>query len=336
MAGSKAHERVSGKRGAPTFLISAVAAAPLLASVPAAAQWFGEGLVAPRAVARIVMQEGYSGFSPPRLAGDVYIVHAVDVDGARVRLVIDAHDGRILRPVRSVEQFAPPRRLRPQDEASAEVEYEIEREDAGRFGTRRMEREALVPPRSIGREPSDALPREAGLDLDREPAASREPPAVRQEPAPKRKTVRVEQPARQAATPAKPARSREANRPAPAVTPPAPAPVVDAPKPQPAATPATTAAAPAPAVLSESAPATPAAPAPAIEAAKPEPNRPAEASGAKAAEPPEAKPAAEKAKAPQPAATASASGGPVRVIEGVTPVPAPAKGASNEPNSAIQ
>jgi hypothetical protein len=321
------------KRGVSKSLIAAAAAAPLLMAAPASAQWFGDPVMPPRAIGRIVMQQGYSGFSPPRLAGDVYIVNAIDQDGARVRLVIDAYDGRILRPVRSVEELAPPRRARPRDDAAwPEADDDIER-DGGRFGTRRPAREALVPPRSIGREPLEPLPRQARIDLDREPSEApslgreqRPTAAVRKEPAPERPTARVEQPARQAATPAKPSRPREAARPAPAVTPAVPVPI-EPPKPEPAAKPTTTAAAPAPAAPKETGSTTPAAPAPAIEPAKAEASRPREA-----AAPPQP--------APQPAATASASGAPVRVIGGVTPVlpqsSASPQKPSSEPNTTVQ
>ena len=308
------------------MLIAVAAAAPLLASAPASAQWFGDAVMPPQAIARIVMRNGFSGFSPPRLAGDVYIVHAIDEDGARVRLVIDAHDGRILRPVRSVEEFAPPRRLRPRDEAaSPEIEYEDEREYMGRFGTTRPGREALVPPRSTGREPLEALPREAEIDVDREPFGApsvsheeRPAPAVRNESAPKRRSVRVEPPAPAAGPPTKPDRPRGVVRQAPAVTPATPEPVVEAPKLNPTANATTTAAVPAPAVPKETRPATPAAPAPAIETAKPDASRPPEAS----------QPRQTSAASP-PAETASASRAPVRVIEGVTPI-LPQNSASTE------
>ena len=90
------------------LLIAALVAAPLMAP-PALAQWLGDSPMPPQMVARILMRQGFTGFSPPRLAGDVYIVHAVTEDGERGRVVIDAFDGRMLRPASAVEEFAPGR-----------------------------------------------------------------------------------------------------------------------------------------------------------------------------------------------------------------------------------
>jgi hypothetical protein len=332
------------KRGASRVLISTIIVVPLLAA-PASAQWFYEGIIPPHAIGRIVMRHGYSGFSPPRLAGDVYIVHAVDVDGARVRLVIDAHDGRILRPVRAVERLAPPRRVervRPR-----EYEVEIEREYVRRPRSWGPTREALLPPQPIPEDEPivDLRSREAEVDPRRGERAPA--PSGVDKPVPKSRAARAEQPAREPSASGSRTKQREAARPAPAVTPAAPAPVVEAPKPAPAADakPAATAAAPAPAAPKETAPA---APSPVVEAPKPE--QPAEAKPAVTAAAPApaapvetapstpaapaptiepAKPEAAKPEASQSAAAQSQSAAVtpstprtnVRVIQGVIPVP---------------
>jgi hypothetical protein len=309
------HQRA--KQRAWRVLVAAVAAAPLLASAPAAAQWsqwFGDGVMPPRAIGRIVMREGFSGFSPPRLAGDVYIVHAIDEDGERVRLVIDAYDGRILRPVRRVERLAPSRpleRVRPRDE-----DDDIEREDIE--PRRPSERDAFLPPRPV--------PRVSPLDDPFSREARIETPSIRPEPQPapsakrpdaNRRASRLEPPARESAPPTSRAKQRDAVRPNAGTTPAAPPPVVGAPKPDQAgeAQPSITAAVPTPAAPKEMAPASPAAPAA-------EPARRPDARPASAEQPPAPPPAraAHMQPAAQPAATASASGGPVRVIEGVTPI----------------
>jgi hypothetical protein len=305
--------------GAWTCLV-AVAAAPLLMPTSALAQWFGDGIMPPQAIGRIVMRQGFSEFSPPRLAGDVYIVHAVDEDGARVRLVIDAYNGRILRPLRAVERVAPSRpleRMRPQDdEDGIEREYIAPRRPPNVERDTDWEREALVPPRSIprGSPPDRSFPREARIDP---PTMTPEPQArPAKKPAPNRRTSRVEQPAREIGAPAgrKPHETRRSN---PATVPAAPAPVVEAPKPGPAADTgsAPSAAVTPPAAPNEAAAVTPSAPRAAIEPAKPPETATVEASQETNLAPP-----AQVQPAPQPAPTASASGAPVRVIEGVTPI----------------
>ena len=152
MAGNTADRRAPTRR-IKRFLVAAAAAAPLLAAAPLSAQWFGDPVVPPKAIARILMDRGYSGFSPPRLVGDVYIVQAIDEDGARVRVVLDAYDGRILRPVRGEEFARPAPRVRPRDERflpdfDDDDDDNEERETRSRFRPH-YDREALLPPRSI-------------------------------------------------------------------------------------------------------------------------------------------------------------------------------------------
>src|SRR5688500_4581742 len=80
------------------MVMAGFVAASLLAPAPVAAQLFAEDPMPPGAAARIAARHGFTGLSAPRLAGDVYVLQAVDEDGARVRLVIDAYSGRLLRP----------------------------------------------------------------------------------------------------------------------------------------------------------------------------------------------------------------------------------------------
>ena len=322
------------------------AAAPLLGAMPAAAQWFGEEPMPPQAIARIAARHGFTGFAPPRLAGDVYIVNAVTADGARVRLVIDAFNGRILRPLGAAQELTPPRsvgRLRPWDYTPDE-DFEDEPRRPERFRGPR-DSEDLLPPRPIGRPPAfgERASRERDIDADREyiepyrlPGAERplrsEPP-LRMEPSPERRSARVGEPAREPNLVA-PARPRGPNR---AGSPPAatPAPAVEAPEPQPEAKPAATAAVPTPAVQ----PSDP--PAPAAPASAPPGPAPGASGSDSQAKPQPAAPRAPPAAA-APAATASTSPpSKVRVIEGVTPVlpqsTAPAdKGSMSEPSTLAQ
>jgi hypothetical protein len=353
MAGFKTDRRRAALSGARQVLLASVVAAPLLGATPALAQWFSDPPLPPQTIARIVARHGFTGFSPPRLAGDVYILQAIGEDGARVRLVVDAYSGRILRPLGAAAEAAPPRpvhRLRPWDYAPVpededDDDEDEEREPSDRFRGPRLGREDLVPPRPIGRAPSPDLPlsREAEIDLDREPVPPFRSPSVEREqrPAsplrtePARKAARIEAPARQGAGPTAPARPRPADRATPA-SPAAPAPVVETPQPPEVKTdakPAATAAVPAPGLAKEEAPPpAPAAPARTQEAAKPDGSGQAPVSAPKQA-------ADAQATSGQPPATASASPAPtVRVIEGVTLIqpqsPAPAdKGPWRDPDT---
>lgn len=370
MAGCR-NDRRSNKRGAKRGLwqglLVAIAAAPLLGPAPALAQWFSDPPLPPQAVVRIVAQHGFTDFSPPRLSGDVYIVHAVDDDGARVRLVIDAHDGRILRPARAVRDIPSERpigRIRPRDYASPpEADFE-EGESVERLRPPGFD-EDLVPPRSVGRlrqrgyaspefdneleeesverfrmsRPSreELLPprsgrgRAPGDGFSRETEYEREPVEPFRAPEVSRAlTPTVREPAPRVEPPAR--EPAAATRPRGAdrsgASPAAPAPVVEKKADQPAGAKATTTAAvPAPPVPKETVPATPAAPL--SRPAKPEAQIPT----------PAAKPAKAGTPAAQPAATASAAPK-VRVIEGVTPIqphkPAADAGSSSEPQTVAQ
>ena len=313
-------------------------AAPLLAPAPVAAQLFAEDTMPPGAAARIAARHGFTMLSMPRLAGDVYIVQAIDEDGARVRLVIDAYSGRLLRPRGASVELAPPRpgrRLRPWDYTPDDEEAE-ERAPVERFGDRRWSRETLVPPRPIGRErpPEPPLSREAEIDLDREPAQSFRPPPVERE---RRPSETRSEPTRRAAAPAQAVRPRETDRASPS----APTPVVETPAP-PAASeagkkPDATAALPTPNDEPASAASAPRAAA----EERPDKARPAQAPAARQPPAPAKQPPAQQtaAQADTPNTT-SGTPGKVRVIGGVAPV-VPQKsgaeeGATSEPSKIAQ
>ena len=333
------------------ILMAGFVAAPLLAPAPVAAQLFAEDPMPPGAAARIAARHGFTGLSMPRLAGDVYIVQAIDEDGARVRLVIDAYSGRLLRPRGASVELAPPRpgrRLRPWDYTPDDEEAE-ERAPVERFGDRRWSRDALVPPRPIGRERPPELPlsREAEIDLDREPAQSFRPPPVERERRPNearseptRRAARIDPSAPEAAAPAQAARPRGTDRASPS----APASVVETPAPpaaseagkNPDGKPDATAALPTP--NDEPAPAS--APRAAAEE-RPEKARPAQAPAARQ-QPAPAKqlPAQQTAAQADTPNTATGAPGKVRVIGGVAPV-VPQKsgteeGATSEPSKIAQ
>jgi hypothetical protein len=347
MAGFRDGHRGWTGRGARQILTAAIVAAPLLAAAPAVAQWFADDPMPPGAAARIAARHGFTGLSAPRLAGDVYIVQAIDEDGARVRLVIDAYSGRLLRPRGASVEFAPPRpgrRLRPWDYTPDDEEDE-EPAPVERFGDRRWSRETLVPPRPIGRERPPELPlsREAEIDLDREPAQSFRPAPVERERRPSearseptRRAARIDPSAPEATAPAQAARPRGTSRALPS----APAPAVETPAP-PAASeagkkPDATAALPTP--NEEPAPAS--APRAAAEERpdKPSPTQaPAVRQQPAPAKQPPAQRTATQAETPN---TATGAPGKVRVIGGVAPVvpqkPGSEEGATSEPSKIAQ
>src|SRR3712207_2720612 len=140
MAGFRNDRRHWALSGARQVLLAGMMMAPLLGATPAFAQWFSDPPLPPQTIARIVARHGFTGFSPPRLAGDVYIVQAIGEDGARVRLVVDAYSGRILRPLGAAAEAAPRgpvRRLRPWDYAPVpedeDDDEDEEREPSDRF-----------------------------------------------------------------------------------------------------------------------------------------------------------------------------------------------------------
>jgi hypothetical protein len=57
---------------------------------------YGDELMPPQAVVRMVERRGFAVEGPLRRRGDVYIVHAVDGRGDLTRLMVDAFDGAIV------------------------------------------------------------------------------------------------------------------------------------------------------------------------------------------------------------------------------------------------
>lgn len=109
--------RARGRRG-PLALIAFASA--LLAGSPASAQWWGldfieqvirpmpprppgllppppERVVPPGDVVRFMASRGFQRISRPALRDGLYLIDGIDRAGDRVRFVIDARDGRVLR-----------------------------------------------------------------------------------------------------------------------------------------------------------------------------------------------------------------------------------------------
>src|SRR5690348_12036809 len=104
MINSKAQERRKDRRRGGRLsqaVITSTLARTLLSTTPAAAQWFGlfggDDPLPPPRISRMLARQGFQDLSRPRFAGDVYIVHAISPMGTRVRLVVDAFDGTIVR-----------------------------------------------------------------------------------------------------------------------------------------------------------------------------------------------------------------------------------------------
>lgn len=278
--------------GLPRAIIAAAVGAALLFAIPATAQILPYGQedepLPPPTISRMLLRRGYEPVGRPRFQGDVYMVQALSPSGARVRLMVDAYNGSIIRSTRLDDDLGP---VRPRGREYLDREVDLDLLDD-------------VPPRASRPQPQFE---DETLRTERARPHPGDGPARAQRPQaePERKAARNEPPGR---APEGAAPSRRGTQPAaPAAAPAAPGPVVDKPKQeQPAAPkPAATAAAPAPAPKQDAPAATPPAPPPA-EAAKPEP---AKAAPAKTAE----KSGEEKP------ATAGPSQ-PVRVIEGVTPI----------------
>lgn len=244
-----------------------------------------EGLVAPQRVMRWVARQGYPEVTRPRLVGRVYLVDGIAADGSRVRFVINALDGEVIesRPVRSALE-ARPFEARPLEARPLEARP-FEARPFDDFGRDRSD--PLDPPRQRDTLPVEPQPAKPTTPLPSAPLSSAPLPSTRPARPKPEAGPRVKPPP---AVQAKPSSEEKPSAPAP--TPP---------------TPSAAEAKPATAAPAQSAPAgppaapasTPAAPAPAVE------TKPQQAAG-------DAKPET-TAKAPGPH-------GPVRVIEGVTPV----------------
>jgi hypothetical protein len=119
---------------------------------PAAAQFFYQpfsyrwhvepDILTPREIAGVVREAGFSRLSRPEYRGDVYVVDATDVDRSRVRLIVDAYNGHILRTI----ALARPERPRPPRDVPPGV---IELPPRQQEPRRQEPREAARPPRDL-------------------------------------------------------------------------------------------------------------------------------------------------------------------------------------------
>ena len=279
-------------RGLPRAMIAAAVGVMLLFANPATAQILPYGQedepLPPPTISRMLLRRGYEPLGRPRFQGDVYMVQALSPSGARVRLMVDAYNGSIIRSMRIDEDLGP---VLPRGRDYPDREVDLDQLDD-------------VPPRASRPQPQfeDETLRSGRL----QPQPGNEPPRA-QRPQPERKAARSET---QGRAPVAPAPSRRSAQPAaPATTPAAPAPVVEKPKEDPPVhdKPAATAAAPAPSPKEDMPAAAAPAPAPLpVEAARPAPAKP------------EAARTAEKTVEDKPATAGPSQA--VRVIEGVTPI----------------
>ena len=58
---------------------------------------YSQNVVSPRSIVRYLQRHGYSYISNPALAGRLYQVKAINPDGRKVKLYIDAYSGRIVK-----------------------------------------------------------------------------------------------------------------------------------------------------------------------------------------------------------------------------------------------
>ena len=58
---------------------------------------YGYGVLPPYEIVRYLHQSGFSYISPPALAGRFYQVKALDPNGRKVKLYVDAYSGRIAK-----------------------------------------------------------------------------------------------------------------------------------------------------------------------------------------------------------------------------------------------
>ena len=108
-SGDEAPDRTSRRPVRHALAVLAAAAITvLLGSVPAFAQYPAALPLPPHAIGDMLMRQGFTAFSPPRLRGDVFILEAVTARGARVRLTIDAYNGDIIDSGRLSPPGAPP------------------------------------------------------------------------------------------------------------------------------------------------------------------------------------------------------------------------------------
>lgn len=138
-------------------LLAAVAALTLASGVALAQGYYAPEIydepLSPREVVRSVRSEGFAQISRPRLTRGFYVVEGTDVNGWRMRLLVDAYSGAIVdaRPLRSTIMAEEPYRPYSPNRFGGEIGVEI---DTGR-GTKiyapvplpqRQPRVAALPP----------------------------------------------------------------------------------------------------------------------------------------------------------------------------------------------
>jgi hypothetical protein len=262
-----------------------------------------QGMLRPRQVMRILLEQGYRPVGQILRNGDVFVVNVIDPDGMQQRVVVDAYQGEVLQ-THDVTQPTPPADIPGAPAVGDNVEEQRPRMatpvpgPTNNNGEERQQRLAVPAPRTANAEPPVGPLPSTGASKPRlsekeevaksvlSPIVPMKPP-IKPMPAPK--PIAPKPPAGEAK--AKP--SVESPAPAVAATPPVVAPQ-PAPTPAPIAAPAPTkvekptppaqaveappAAAPAPAAAPVAAAAPPrpvAAPAPSPAPAKPEPPKPA-------------------------------------------------------------
>src|SRR5215469_5897728 len=87
-------------------VLAFLAATPAVAQPYPAEPYYG-GVVPPREVMRAVADMGLQPVSEPRLRGNVWIVRGAGREGTVVRVVLDAHTGRVL-DMHAVHRPVPP------------------------------------------------------------------------------------------------------------------------------------------------------------------------------------------------------------------------------------
>ncbi|HEX2727288.1 MAG TPA: hypothetical protein VHN20_15820, partial [Beijerinckiaceae bacterium] len=78
---------------------------PAVAQIPPYSQ--DDEPLPPPTISRMLLRQGYEPVGRPRFQGDVYMVQALSPSGARVRLMVDAYNGSIIRSMRLDEDLGP-------------------------------------------------------------------------------------------------------------------------------------------------------------------------------------------------------------------------------------
>lgn len=136
------------RRGAFALALAAGA----VGTSPAQAQFFNE-LFGPRMSSREIdsalRDRGLEAAARPRLVGDVYVVHAINRRGERVRVLVDAYEGRVVETtvllppgVRLRDYDAGPRRVRRREEFDGRPPGLV---PGGRLEARRPDGDDIAP-----------------------------------------------------------------------------------------------------------------------------------------------------------------------------------------------